>query len=178
MQERMARVPAEERRRLARKASAAALETLPERADPLVKEFSAEAVQQVRRIMVGARKRCENPNDVGYPNYGGRGIEFRFPSTRAGYEWVLRNLGPPPPGRSIDRIDNDAHYEPGNLRWATAREQNRNKRQYRRTSVGERIRALSPLRPDLTYETLRQWIHKGLSDEEILGRKKYAGPGV
>lgn len=67
-----------------------------------------------------AKKRCRRPNSTGYERYGGRGIEFRFESFE---EW-FDELGPAPrPEFSVDRINNDGHYERGNVRWSTAREQ-------------------------------------------------------
>jgi hypothetical protein len=122
----------------------------------------------------GAKQRCTNPKSVGYANYGGRGIRFMFATVWQFAEWVEHNLGYRPEGRSIDRIDNNRGYEPGNLRWATIQEQARNKRQYCRSVTGERIRKIQALRSDLTYETVRTWIKAGLSDDEILGRVKYA----
>lgn len=73
----------------------------------------------------GARQRCTNPKANGYRNYGGRKIEFRFSSFG---EWFA-TLGPRPgPEYSVDRINNDGHYEPGNVRWATDSEQIANRR--------------------------------------------------
>lgn len=72
-----------------------------------------------------ARYRCTDPKNVAYANYGGRGIEFRFNSFE---EW-LDELGPVPSvEHTVDRIDNDGHYERGNVRWATPKEQAGNKR--------------------------------------------------
>lgn len=171
----MARVPKEERITLAKKASVAAAQAAAKRVDPLVARWGDHAVKSVLNTLSGAKQRCTNPNCNQYGDYGLRGIEFAFPSVRAGAEWVLENIGPRPTGRySLDRIDNDRHYEPGNLRWATYSEQARNKRAYRRTRDGERIRSLMKQRNDLTYETVRSWIKQGLTDEEILGRTKYA----
>lgn len=71
-----------------------------------------------------ARKRCQNPKVIRYPQYGGRGIEFRFES----FEEFLAELGrKPSPQHSLNRIDNDGHYEKGNVEWATAESQSRNK---------------------------------------------------
>jgi hypothetical protein len=51
-------------------------------------------------------------------------VEFRFTS----YEQFLKELGPRPDGMTLDRIDPNGHYEPGNVRWATITTQSRNRR--------------------------------------------------
>lgn len=78
----------------------------------------------------GARGRCTNPNNPCYHDYGGRGIEFRFTK----FQDFLDEVGPrPSPKHSLDRINNDGHYEKGNLRWATKKHQANNRRSYHET---------------------------------------------
>jgi hypothetical protein len=74
--------------------------------------------------------RCNNPNDAGYVNYGGRGIQVRWPAFEDFLTYILATIGRCPPGFSIDRIDNDGHYEPGNVQWATRSMQNGNRRPF------------------------------------------------
>ena len=72
--------------------------------------------------------RCSNPRAKDYPDYGGRGIKVceRWLNS---FENFLADLGPrPTPQHSIERLDNDGNYEPGNCVWATKQEQNRNRR--------------------------------------------------
>lgn len=163
----------ERRVEIATLASKAATEALRQRIDPYAEKYGGKELDVVLSTLSAAKNRCNNPNDLAYINYGLRGIRFEFPSLRAAAEWVLDNLGPKPSGRSLDRIDNSKGYTPGNLRWATVSEQARNKRQYKRTPNGERIRKIMGARKDLAYETIRLWIAMGRTDEDILNRTKY-----
>lgn len=76
--------------------------------------------------------RCINPRSKAYAQYGGRGIkvhELWHPDRYDGFENFLKDMGPRPSLRhSIDRIDNDGNYEPGNCRWATATTQASNRK--------------------------------------------------
>jgi len=104
------------------------------------------------RIWAGIKTRCFNEKDPGYPRYGGRGISMCrewVDSFEAFYEYV----GPrPTEAHTIERDDNDGDYEPGNARWATAKEQANNRRSSRFIEyLGER-------------KTVSQWA-------EILGWK-------
>jgi len=73
------------------------------------------------------RSRCSKPNNASYPRYGGRGITVcdRWLDSFAAF---LADLGVRPEGKSLDRIDPDGNYEPGNVRWATPAEQQRHNR--------------------------------------------------
>jgi hypothetical protein len=76
----------------------------------------------------GMKQRCLNDNHIAWAHYGGRGIDID-PRWVASFETFLADVGPKSsPGLSIDRIDNDKGYWPGNVRWATAKEQRQNQR--------------------------------------------------
>lgn len=79
------------------------------------------------RAWAGMLKRCKNPKDIGYKNYGGRGITVcvRWES----FDNFLNDMGRKPVASySLDRKNNDGNYEPSNCRWASRHEQAGNRR--------------------------------------------------
>lgn len=109
-----------------------------------------------------AKRRCEDPRAPKYHNYGGRGIEFRFKS----FEEFIEHLGTRPPGNhiSLDRIDNDGHYEPGNVRWTTMDVQGVNRRDNKRVTYQGKTMTISQWERHMgmPFGRLRQRLSKGL----------------
>ncbi len=91
-------------------------------------------------IHQGMMRRCYSTDCKSYGRYGGRGIRVctEWHDVQKFIAWVEVNLGPRPAGMSIDRINNDGDYEPGNVRWATAKEQAANRS--KRTKLAPRLR--------------------------------------
>lgn len=82
------------------------------------------------------KRRCLNPKFKQWKDYGGRGISV-CPEWRDSFEAFLSHIGPrPSAAHSIDRINNDGNYEPGNVRWATSAMQAANKRRRARAGRG------------------------------------------
>lgn len=115
------------------------------------------------------KQRCNNPKDKAYKRYGGRGIKIcdRW-NTFANF---LADVGDPPSGLSLDRIDNNGNYEPGNCKWSTRKEQQNNMRTNTfLTYKGERktiAQWSDELKLNLSYDRMVQRLSQGWSLRKI-----------
>jgi len=111
--------------------------------------------------------RCTNEKRPGYGDYGGRGIKVcdRWLNS---VENFYTDMGDRPPGMSLDRIDNDGDYTPDNCRWATWREQSRNKRSNRLIEGKPMVDWCeeNDLNRNIVSNRLHRLLKNGMSDED------------
>ena len=111
------------------------------------------------------KHRCTNSNHQHYHRYGGRGITMH-PAWVEDFEAFRQDVGyPPGPNLTLDRIDNDGNYEPGNVRWATRKEQANN----RATNV--RIEYEGATRTLAEWADYLQWPYSQLSGRWKAGKR-------
>jgi hypothetical protein len=114
--------------------------------------------------------RCGTPTYPGFANYGGRGITVcdRWQNS---FESFYEDMGPrPSANHSIERIDNEGNYEPGNCRWATRLDQARNKRTNRKLTYKGQTLTISEwaVKTGLQDGTIRKRLNSGQSVERAL----------
>jgi hypothetical protein len=119
--------------------------------------MSTRPVYAVYQTMIA---RCHDPRSTAFHKYGGRGIAVvdRWRG-RGGFEAFLADMGTPPfAGASIDRIDNDGPYSPQNCRWATKRQQARNRRVGLRVQYRGEMRLVIEIAEEvgIAYKTLHK----------------------
>lgn len=123
------------------------------------------------RHWINMRSRCNTPSSTNYSEYGGRGIRV-FDKWNKSFDDFLADVGRRPTNRhSIDRIDVDGNYEPGNVRWATPTQQLRNTRRNRLVNVDGVQMTLADAveRSDLLYNTVLYRLKRGWTIEQALG---------
>lgn len=99
-----------------------------------------------------ARKRCYSPQNKRFSEYGGRGIGM-CDAWRDSFESFLRDMGERPKGMTLERLDVDKWYEPGNCTWATAAQQAQNTRA--NVADWDSVRAMRKRRAEgATYQQL------------------------
>jgi hypothetical protein len=129
----------------------------------------------IYRCWPDMRRRCTNPNDPEFENYGGRGIKVCDRWQK--FENFLEDVPPRPPGAHFDRINNDGNYEPDNVRWITHKEQMTNTRQSRRWFVNGKWYAGAPdaaKEYGVSTATIRRWCFRewhGCRTERVYGNE-------
>lgn len=121
------------------------------------------------RTWCSVLRRCYNPKVLGYKNYGGRGITV-CDRWKSSYENFLGDMGRRPSAKhSLERENNDGHYDPGNCVWATRIEQNNNRRSsHRITYKGVTRTAAEWLRSGELSQTVVNRLRRGWSGADAL----------
>jgi hypothetical protein len=114
------------------------------------------------------RQRCNDPKSAHYPRYGGRGITIcaRWNSFDAFYA----DMGPRPAGHTLERMNRDLPYSPGNCIWATGKEQANNTSANRQMTHLGHTKTMAEWCDELAlpYSTVRGRLRRGWSDEAAL----------
>jgi len=124
----------------------------------------------------GMKDRCGNRKNKRFHRYGARGISVcdRWES----FENFLADMGEKPPGMSLDRIDNNGNYCPENCRWATGKQQARNKSNNTLMTHAGKTQTMQEWSEELgiTSSTISWRLQRGWSDEQcLLGRPQKNG---
>lgn len=126
-------------------------------------------------VWAGMKTRCNNPNDPEFSNYGGRGIRV-CEAWANDFTTFLRDVGARPSREhTLDRINNEGHYEPGNCRWATRREQAANRRGLRMLTHNDETLTLADWarRIGLSPTAIAQRLRLGWSVADALSPVRY-----
>lgn len=117
------------------------------------------------------KRRCERPKCRAYPNYGGRGI--RVCDHWATFQPFFADMGPrPSPQHTIERVDTNGNYEPGNCKWATMGEQSRNRRDTVLVTIDDRTMCMKDWAAEMgiPQSTVQSRLARGWTPMDALQR--------
>lgn len=125
----------------------------------------------IYRVLNSIKQRCNNPKNHAYKNYGARGIKVCDEWSEGFekfYQWAINNGYKK--GLSIDRVDVNGNYEPSNCRWATRKEQARNKRNNHLITYNSETYCLTDwaIKKNLSISTIFHRLKRGWSIEKTL----------
>lgn len=135
------------------------------------KNFITHGLRHTRayETWAGMKQRCLNPRSARFRLWGGRGITIcdRWVNS---FENFFVDMGHPPEGKTIDRIDNDAGYSPENCRWATPKEQANNLSTTRKFLVDGETHTISSLAEKLgtTRPAISLRLRRGATIEQVI----------
>ncbi len=114
------------------------------------------------------KTRCGNPNAQNFRWYGGRGIVV-CDRWKTSFRNFLADMGEPPKGMTLDRIDTDGNYEPGNCRWASKVTQANNRRDTVRLELNGRSLTITELAAEvgISRNTLRQALYRRIKRDAL-----------
>lgn len=125
-------------------------------------------------IWLGMKDRCNNPRSRPYKNYGAIGVRVCDRWAKS-FQDFMEDMGPRPPGYSLDRIEPTGGYTPDNCRWADSKTQGRNKRNRVNVTIeGVLYRAveLSDI-SGLKTDTIVNRAAKGMTFNEVISSKRF-----
>lgn len=115
------------------------------------------------------KNRCLCETSESYPDWGGRGVKIHKPWINS-FEQFFADMGPRPKGTTLDRIDNNGDYAPGNCRWATPKQQSNNQRSTRNFTVDGLRKTVTEwaFYLGVTRDTVNSRLKKGQTMESIV----------
>lgn len=137
------------------------------------------AEHQLYRLWVAMRQRCRDPHASNFAHYGGRGVSVchRWED----FDSFCADIPPRPSmEHTLDRIDNDGNYEPGNVRWSTRTEQNRNRRTNRRLQLDGEVLTLAEWgeRSGIDFRTIASRLSRGWSTPDAVSVRPNGRPAL